>query len=205
MNIIIIDDENKARRVLEQVLIDACPTIDTIYHASNLQEGVGIIKTEKVDIVFLDIEMPEHSGLEIFDLLGNVPVDFQLIFVTAYNKYAVDAFKLSATDYVLKPISITDVKSAVDKALHNIKSQQKNYNAEMLKRLFKQLSVNKIALEIPRGITFVSYDDIYFFEADGMYTKVHFENKKHELICKPLRYFEEQLVDKSFFYRPHRS
>lgn len=205
MTVLIIDDENKARRVVEHLLVSNYPAIKTVYHAATLKEGVEIIKKEKPGIVFLDIEMPEHSGLEIFDLLAHHPIDFQLIFVTAYNQYAVDAFKLSATDYVLKPVGIDDLSKAVDKALVNIEQQQKFHNAEMLERLFKQLSINKIALEIPRGVSFVSYDDIYYFEADGMYTKVHFGNKKHELICKPLRYFEKQLIDKSFFYRSHRS
>ncbi|PQJ78530.1 LytR/AlgR family response regulator transcription factor [Polaribacter porphyrae] len=206
LNILLIDDENKARKLLEKLLLNSfSDKISNIYKASNLKEGVEIIKQTKPDIVFLDIEMPEHSGLEIFKLLDDDTIDFQLIFVTAYNQYAIKAFKLSAIDYILKPIDKKELTVAFSKASKNIKNNNHRNSLKEIKNALNHFSINKIALEIPKGISFVSHDDIYYLEADGMYTKVYFSNNKFELICKPLGYFEEQLKLKSSFYRTHRS
>lgn len=205
VDVLIIDDESKARNLLETILQDNFPKINAIYQASNLTDGVVIIEQKKPNIVFLDIEMPQYSGLEILDFIDGKKVDFQLIFVTAYNQYALEAIKLSAIDYLLKPISKKELKIAFYKALGNIKLQKNIDNVTALKKVLQQFSLNKIALEIPKGISFVSHEEIYYFEADGMYTNVHFANKKYEVICKPLKHFEEQLIEKPEFYRTHRS
>lgn len=205
MKVLIVDDENKARRLLERLLIDECNEITKILQASNLPEAVKIIASEKPSIVYLDIEMPQYSGLQILDLLGNSKVDFQIIFTTAYNHYAIEAFKLSAIDYLLKPIDVVELKNATQKAIENIKSNSINDQLSELKKAFNQLSLNKIALEIPKGIVFISHDDIVFFEADGMYTKVQLIKGNNELICKPLKHFVDQLKGNSIFYKPHRS
>ncbi|WP_299118267.1 LytTR family DNA-binding domain-containing protein [uncultured Tenacibaculum sp.] len=205
MKALIIDDENKAIRLLNTLLLDNCPEIKAVFKSTDLISGVAIIEKEEPDIVFLDIEMPNYSGLQILDFFKGKEIKFQIIFVTAYNKYAVEAFKLSATDYLLKPLDVEELIKSVNKAvkLHKQKSINNQFNE--LKKAFKQLSLNKIALEIPKGIVFVSHDDIQLFEADGMYTKVYLNNKKVELICKPLKYFVTQLKDLAIFYKPHRS
>lgn len=205
MKALIIDDENKARRLLERLIEEQCPEIETIMQASDLESGVEIIKSHKPDIVYLDIEMPKYSGLQILELLEDAVVDFQIIFTTAYNQYAVDAFKLSAIDYLLKPIDREELKSATIKAinLHNEKSI--NNQLQDLKKAFNQLALNKIALEIPKGVIFISHDDIVLFEADGMYTKTYLDNGDTKLICKPLKHFVEQLKSLPIFYKPHRS
>ena len=172
MKVIIIDDENKSRRVLEELLKINVKEIDSILHASDLVSGVEIIKNEKPQIVFLDIEMPQYSGLQILEFFTEQEVDFQIIFTTAYNHYAIEAFKLSAIDYLLKPLDVEELVSAVDKAILISKQKSVNSKLEDLKKAFQQLSLNKIALEIPKGIIFVNHDDIVFFEADGMYTNV---------------------------------
>lgn len=205
MNVLIIDDENKARRLLEVLLVDNCPEIATIYQASDLASGVAIIKRKKLDIVFLDIEMPNHSGLQLLEFFEGEEIDFQIIFVTAYNQYAIEAFKLSAVAYLLKPLDVKELRAAVFKAIRFAKEKKINHQLDDLKKAFKQLSLNKIALEIPKGIVFVSHDDIQLFEADGMYTQTYLADGKTELICKPLKYFVNQLEGKSIFYKPHRS
>ena len=204
MKVIIIDDENKSRRVLEELLKINVKEIDSILHASDLVSGVEIIKNEKPQIVFLDIEMPQYSGLQILEFFTEQEVDFQIIFTTAYNHYAIEAFKLSAIDYLLKPLDVEELVSAVDKAILISKQKSVNSKLEDLKKAFQQLSLNKIALEIPKGIIFVNHDDIVFFEADGMYTNVYLQNGKIELICKPLKHFVDQLENKNIFYKPHR-
>lgn len=103
MKAIIIDDERRARHLLATFVAEYCPEITATFQAEDLEAGVQLIQTEKPQIVFLDIEMPRYSGLQILEFFPD-KVDFQLIFTTAYNQYAVEAFKLSATDYLLKPI-----------------------------------------------------------------------------------------------------
>lgn len=205
MKAIIIDDENKARKLIHTLIDEECPEISTIFEASDLESGVAIIKEQNPDIVFLDIEMPNHSGLQILEFFEASEVNFQIIFITAYNEYAVQAFKLSAVDYLLKPIDIEEFKNAVDKAVSSIKNKSIDTKLNDLKKVFQQISLNKMVLEIPKGILFVSHDDILFFEADGMYTKVYMKNNETQLICKPLKHFAEQLSEKPIFYKPHRS
>lgn len=204
MRALIIDDEAKARSVLQTMLSEFFTEITGIKLAENLMEGVKVIKDYKPDIVFLDIEMPEYSGLEIFDFI-NEPINFQLIFTTAYQQYALDALKLSAVDYLVKPIAIDELKTAIQKAIVNIESKKVSFQFEELKKAIQSLSSHKIALEIPGEIIFVSHDDILYLEADGMYTKVHLANSKQELISKPLSYFETQLKNNHLFFRCHRS
>ena len=205
MKAIIIDDENKARRLISSLLTEHCPEITSLLEADDLETGVALIKEHRPDIVFLDIEMPKHSGLEIANFFEPNEINFQIIFVTAYNDYAIQAFKLSAVDYILKPVDISELKSAVEKAKKNIESKSITNRLDDLKKVFQQLSLNKMVLEIPKGILFVSHDDIILFEADGMYTKVYMKNNESQLICKPMKHFVDQLIDKPIFYTPHRS
>lgn len=205
MKVLIVDDENKARRLLEQLLREECSQITEILQANDLLSAIDIINTERPKIVYLDIEMPKYSGLQILELLETSSIDFQIIFTTAYNQYAVDAFKLSAIDYLLKPIDSQELKVATEKAMTALKENAINDQLKDLKKAFNQLALNKIALEIPKGIIFISHDDIILFEADGMYTRVYLENGDSEFICKPLKHFVAQLSEMPIFYKPHRS
>ncbi|MES2812312.1 MAG: LytTR family DNA-binding domain-containing protein [Bacteroidota bacterium] len=205
MKVVIIDDENKARKLIAALLNDEYNDSFTIYEAEDLVSGCQLIKEIQPDIVFLDIEMPNHSGLQIAEFLEPNELNFQLIFITAYNEYAVQAFKLSAVDYLLKPIDISEFKNAVEKAKQNIQKGNISNKLDDLKKVFNQLSLNKMVLEVPKGVLFVSHDDIIAFEADGMYTKVFMQDNSTQLICKPLKHFVEQLENKPIFYKPHRS
>ncbi|WP_298777483.1 LytTR family DNA-binding domain-containing protein [uncultured Polaribacter sp.] len=205
MKVIIIDDESRARNVLKTLLLEECTGISLLLEASNLIEGVAIIKKEQPQLVFLDVEMPQHSGLEILDFFKNEPINFQIIFTTAYSQYAIEAFRLSAIDYLMKPIDTDELQNALLKAHENIKEKNVTDKLINLEKAFHQLSLNKIALEIPKGIIFTSHDDILYFEADGVYTKVFLKNGKSELICKTLKHFADQLKEKALFYKPHRS
>ena len=206
MKALIIDDEKSARNLIEAMVADTCPLIQTIFKAKELELGVEIIKKEAPEIVFLDIEMPKYSGLQILEFFEGEKIDFQIIFITAYDKYAIEAFKLSAIDYLLKPIHIDELKEAIDKAVELVKRKKVYTKLEDLKKSFQQLALNTLALEVPKGITFVSYDDILYFEADGMYTKVFMKDSENfQLVSKPLKHFSEQLEGNTFFYRCHRS
>jgi len=205
MKALIIDDEHKARKLLSTLLTTNCPEIDHILDAENLLDGVALIREHKPKIVFLDIEMPTHSGLEIGNFFEGEDLDFKIIFITAYNQYAVEAFKLSAVDYLLKPVDTIELKGAVEKALDAIHKGDFNQSIDKLKKSFQDLTRRKLALEVPRGILFIDHDDVLYFEADGMYTRVFLEGNAQELIAKPLKFFVEQLNGVSSFYKPHRS
>jgi len=205
MKALIIDDEKKARHLIRILLTENCPEITSIDEAEDLEMGVQMIKEQQPDIVFLDIEMPKYTGLQILEFFEPNEVTFEIIFVTAYNEYAVEAFKLTATDYLLKPVDKKELIHAVYKAKKQIEKSTASNKIQEIKFFFEQLALNKIALEIPKGILFVSHEDILFFEADGMYTNVFIKGKEPQLICKPIKHFAMQLEGKSVFYKPHRS
>jgi len=205
MNAIIIDDENKARSVLRTLLKEECPEVIILCEASDLISGVEMIKKSQPDIVFLDIEMPQHSGLEILDFFKNEPIQFQIIFTTAYNQYAIEALKMAAVDYLLKPIDDDELVIAVSKAKKAKTNNEVNNRLVNIEKAFQQLALDKIVLEVPKGMLFMAHDDIILFEADGVYTKVYLKSGKTELISKTLKYFADQLNNKSIFYKPHRS
>ena len=204
MKAIIIDDEPRARNLLQKMLAEINNISLEVFTAKNLLEGIALIEKEQPKLVFLDIEMPEHSGLEIFNFI-KAPVNFKIIFTTAYNQYAIEAFKQNAVDYLLKPIDIDELEKAVEKAQKLIFSERLTHQIEDLSKALQKIAINKIALEVPKGILFVAHDDILYFEADGMYTNVFLKNGDKKLICKPLKIFVEQLQEEDLFFKCHRS
>ncbi|WP_299120939.1 LytTR family DNA-binding domain-containing protein [uncultured Tenacibaculum sp.] len=205
MKALIIDDERKARSVLRILLEENCNDISEILEAEDLLTGVNLIKKEQPKLVFLDIEMPEHSGLEIIDFIDKENYSFEIIFVTAYNEYAIQAFQLSAVDYLLKPVRPTQIKDAVSKALKQINKNELNIKLEELKKSINSKELKKIALPLSNGIRFIDFDDIILFEADGMYTKITTVENSELLISKPLKHFASLLISQATFYKPHRS
>ena len=205
MNVLIIDDEPKARKLLEVLITENCPKIKQISLAEDLLSGVEIIKKETPQIVFLDIEMPVHSGLEIMDFIPENIRNFEIIFTTAYSEYAIQAFELSAIDYLLKPIRPEKLKDAVEKAINNIGKSDINIKLEELKKSLAASNFKKIGLPNADGIKFVDFNNIIMLEADAMYTKVSTVNDDTILVSKPLKFFVEILQKMKTFYRPHRS
>lgn len=204
MKAIIIDDEKKARNVLRILIEEHCPKITAIFEAEDLLSGVELIKQEAPNIVFLDIEMPEHSGLEILNFIEKEIFNFEIIFTTAYSEYAIQALQLSAIDYLLKPVRPNQVKEAVEKAIKFIGKSQTNLKLEQLKETLQTSNFNKIALPVANGIKFVNFDTIVTLKADGMYTKITTTSEEF-LISKPLKHFVELLKNINLFYKPHRS
>lgn len=205
MKALIIDDEKKARQVLNILVEENCPKVSQIFLAEDLLSGIEIIKKEEPSIVFLDIEMPEHSGLEILNFIEKEVYNFEIIFTTAYSEYAVQAFQLSAIDYLLKPVRPSQVKEAVDKAITFLGSSQINKRLIELKTSLQESNFKKIGLPYADGIKFVNFDEIVSMEADGMYTKVSTTKDGTILVSKPLKFFVESLQKINVFYRPHRS
>ncbi len=197
---IIIDDEKMARVLLEVLIQENFNDVEIVDLCPNLAKGVVSIHKHKPDLVFLDIEMPGHSGLEIFDFFEEEEIDFSIIFTTAYNQYAVQAFKLSAIDYLLKPIEINDLEQAIERYK---KHHKKDYS--ILKENLANPNAQKLALNTLNSVKFVEMDQILFLKAEGAYTDITFLDGKTLTISKGLKKFEEILGENKSFYRCHKS
>ncbi|MBF03791.1 MAG: DNA-binding response regulator [Flavobacterium sp.] len=205
MKVVIIDDESKARSLLHTIISEYCSEVEEIFQAENLLKGIEIIKKEEISIVFLDIEMPQHSGLQLFEFLDINDITFEVIFTTAYSNYAIQAFEFSAIDYLLKPLRPNKVKEAVEKAKKALEQNQVQQRLTELKKALSSEKFNKLALPVEDGVLFVKLEDIFLLEADSMYTQFYLKNEKKILISKPLKYFTDLLESKDMFYKPHRS
>ncbi|MCL9805787.1 LytTR family DNA-binding domain-containing protein [Flavobacterium amniphilum] len=202
MKAILVDDEPNARSLLRNLINDHCKGIEIIEEAPDVKTAVKLLNKHAIDIVFLDIEMPNENGFALFDYFENPT--FETIFCTAYSEYAIKAFEVSAADYLLKPISISKLQLAVEKA---IKQQGQNQILQKINLLKENITVNqlqKIALPQADGLTFLKIEDILYFEADGSYTHVITNTEKY-LISKKIKEFDELLQGDSRFFRVHRS
>jgi two-component system, LytTR family, response regulator len=203
LSAVIIDDEERARNTLAALLREYCPTVEVVAMCANIPEGVMSINQKRPNLVFLDIEMPEYNGFELLSFFRDI--DFQIIFVTAYNDYALKAFEVSAVDYLLKPVEIDKLKTAVDKAAKQIGNFNMQNKVEMLKDTFHTGQFNKIALPVAEGLLFVEVPEIIYMEAEGAYTNVWTRNGSKILVSKRLKFFEEILAERPNFFRSHRS
>ena len=200
---IIIDDEERARDTLFTLLNKYCPQVEIIDKCSNVPEAVLSINKNRPQLVFLDIEMPEYSGFELLSFFRDV--DFEIVFVTAYNDYALKAFEASAVDYVLKPVDIDKLKASVEKVEKKISNFDMQNRLEVLKESFKTEQFNKIALPMAEGLLFIETNEIVYLEADGAYTEVWLKNGSKITVSKKIKFFEEVLDKRPNFFRSHRS
>lgn len=201
---ILIDDEPECLDVLEIELRHYCPDVLVLAKCMTGEEGLEQIKTQKPDLVFLDISMPKMSGFEMLENLESY--SFGLVFVTAYDNFALKAFDFSALDYLLKPIAGDKLLRAVEryKAKH-----QKNINTQDLELILANLKTNltnaqTIAVPTTQGIDFVSADDILYAEADGAYAWIHLTNNQKIIISRTLKDLEK-LLNPDNFVRIHQS
>jgi two-component system LytT family response regulator len=202
---LIIEDEQKAADMLEIMLERNQPDVKVLEKCSNLPSGVRSIKKHKPDIIFLDIEMPGYSGLQLLEFFNEDEVDFSIIFTTAFNDYAIKAFELSAIDYILKPIQIDKLNAAVDKFKR--KQQKDIASYEKLQLLSQNLSggLKRIAVPVSSGVEIIKLEDIIYLQADGSYTKMILANEPPLVLSKNLKYFEDQVGENEGFFRNHRS
>ncbi|MFH6985751.1 LytR/AlgR family response regulator transcription factor [Marinoscillum luteum] len=205
MKAVIIDDEQKARRLLRLLLEENCPQITAIETAEDLPKGVALINKFQPDIVFLDIEMPGYSGIQLLEFFTPEQINFEVIFTTAYAEYAIKAFELNAIDYLLKPLRHDQLETAVQKAIQQIGQSKVSERLEELRNTLKVSNIRKIGLPVSNGVLFVELDDVIMMEADRMYTKVFTTGDGELLVSKPMKFFTDILEDVREFYRPHRS
>ena len=203
INAILIDDEERARNTLSSLLLNYCPEISILATCSNVPDGVLAINKHKPDVIFLDIEMPDYNGFELLGFFREI--DFDIIFVTAYSEYAVKAFEISAVDYILKPIDIDQLKNSVEKLKQKKLHSQMQEQIELLKESYRGDDIRKIALSMSNGLTFVEVSDIVLLEADGAYTTFYLKDGQKILVSKKLKFYEDILSNRSYFFRTHRS
>ncbi len=205
MTILIIDDEVKARSLLRSILSENCEAVTEILEAGNLIDGVNLIREQRPKLVFLDIEMPQERGTEIFKYFNKNEIDFEIVFATAYDRYALKAFEMNAVDYILKPLRPRRVIELVEKIYKTTEADSINEKLEELRNSLKNNTFKKIGLPMQDGILFVHLDEIIHLEADGMYTRFYTKSDGEQIVSKPLRHFEYILESGKGFYRPHRS
>ena len=198
----IIDDELDCVGVIQKLLAAYCPEVELVGYTSDSIEAVNLILKQRPDLLFLDIEMPVMNGFQILEEVGSM--GFHIVFTTAYDRYAVKAFKYSALDYLLKPIDPKDLVTAVKKA-----AQRQEVDKLQLELLRRQLYAprtptnEKLALPYQHGYLFVTVEDIIYAESDDCYARLFMNTGEQFLITKTLRDIEETL-DNQVFFRIHR-
>lgn len=202
MKTIIIDDEPHCRNVIERIAEKHCPQIELIASCADGIEGLKAILKYQPDLVFLDIEMPRMNGFQMLESLGNEDLNFALIFTTAYDKFAVQAFKFSAFDYLLKPIDNEELIAAVQKLerRHTPSAQVQ----ELKENLRANTPFNKLTIATTKGIRFIEIKDIIAMEGDGNYSTIRLLNGNSIVASKTLGYFEELLAEHRVFFRTHK-
>ncbi len=203
MKALIIDDEEESRNLLEKSIASYCRDIAVVGMASSGEEAYKLILQQNPDLIFLDIEMPNGSG---FDLLKKFrDISFEVIFVTGFDHYALNAIKFNCLDFLLKPLNIDELIEAVEKARVQVENKdlKKRIN-NLLANLKQPAANNKIALPTIEGIEFLPVNSIIRLEANGPCTWIYADGQKKILSSKILKEFEQLLGGFSFF-RTHRA
>ena len=200
---IIIDDEEHMRETLIDLLTDHCPEVKVIGQANSVKSGVESILDRKPDLIFLDIKMADGTG---FDLLEKIePADCKVIFVTAYDAYALKAFKFSALDYLLKPVDSVELKNAVEKARQQVQQELKTQFTILTDNLkTDDPSRKKIILKTSENIYLMRVNEIACCEGDGKYTIFYPVDGEKIITANTLKFYQDMLVE-SGFYRVHKS
>ena len=200
---LIVDDEAKGRLALRQKLKNYCPNVTIIAEAVDGIEALSAIDKHHPQLIFLDIEMPKMNGFEMLNTIKEK--NFHIIFTTAYDQYAIKAIKYAAFDYLLKPIDIEELKTAVARADIS-EAQQTKKQIELLQQNIQhpKKQLNKLAIPTLEGLFFYDINDVVHLEANSNYTNIYFNNKTKIIASKTLKEFEE-LLPEDIFFRTHHS
>lgn len=202
MRTIIIEDELASQEALRNYLESYCLDIDVLGVAGTLEDGRDLISRIKPELVFLDIEMPFGTGFDLLESLSDI--SFHIIFVTAYNHYAIQAIQHSASNYLLKPINIQELIDAVDKVKKEHK-QSVNFTNILLENIqVTQRQKTKIVLPVLDGFEIVRAEEIVCCEANDNFTRFILESEEKHLICRTLKHYQE-ILEPMGFLRIHKS
>lgn len=200
---IIVDDENKSVSTLQKFLADFCPKVQIVGTANNITKARELIKNLQPQLVFLDVEMPLGNG---FDLLQSLEsINFEIIFITAFNHYAINAFRFAAIDYLLKPVNISQLQEAVGRAIQRIQEKNSFRNYELLLENLNAETTNEqqIILHDSNGQHIFKLKDIRYCIAEGSYTAIHLAQGKVFISSKNLKEYETMLPENGFFRIHH--
>lgn len=203
MKTIIIDDEEQGQRILKNLISMFFPDIEIVAICSNIPEAVIKINQLQPHAVFCDIEMPQYSGLELLSFFKKI--NFEVIFATGHSEYAIQAFEMSAIDYLLKPIQLEKLELAIKKLRQKIELTTMYKRLQTLKSNLSENIIHNIALPVADGLIFVETKKIVLIEANGAYTKVWQKDTKAILISKNIKFFEKLVKNQLQFYKIHRS
>ena len=201
---IIIDDEKNAREGLQMLIKNFAAEVEVLKLCKSANEGINAITELNPDLIFLDVEMPHMTGFEMLEKIH--PKNFDVIFTTAYDHYALKAIKFSALDYLLKPISPEDLIAAIDKHSESKKQSGTNPALELLLKAIKvpHQPLSKIALPSVNGLVLVPVENIIRCESDSNYTHFYLSDKSKFTVAKTLKEYDELLNSHNFF-RIHAS
>ena len=201
---IIVDDERQARELLAilvtKVLYDKVEICAT---CASVNEAIAAIEVNNPNLVFLDVEMPGESGFSLFEKLEG-RITFDVIFTTAHSKYALDAFKVNALDYILKPSTPQDLIRAINKIEERSHLHKELIRHSIMEQLKKAHATNRLGLPTDKGVEFIDVTTIVRCEASSNYTFIHLNNKQKIIVCRTLKQIEEALQPFPFF-RIHKS
>ncbi len=202
INAVIIDDESKSISTLSQLLKNNCPNVNIMATFTDPLKGIEYLKTQLIDLLFLDIQMPVKTGFDVLEDLSGVRL--KVIFTTAYDHFAIKAIRYNALDYLLKPIAVAELIMAIERSV-----QQTVVEGEQVAQLqkFRNDKIPEtIALSTSEGLIFIKLDDIMYLEGQGSYTYVSLSNGQKNLVSKNLSAFEEIICEEQGkFFRPHKS
>lgn len=204
MTTIIVDDEAKSREILKRLLREVDLDIEIVGEAHSVESGYKIISETQPQLVFLDVEMLDGTGFNLLEKFEQF--EFKVIFTTAYDKYAIKAFKYSAVDYLLKPIGLDELEDAVFEVKRGI-DKEASYNLQIktLINNIKETEKKRLAIKSAALIDFVNVDDILYCEAAESYATVHLISGHKITASKPLKHFDSILTEQDNFFRVSKS
>lgn len=205
---VIVEDEKNSQQLLKELITEYCEGVEVIDIAGNVAEALEAIDAGKPTLVFLDIELPDGDGFQVLEKTPNL--NFDVIFTTAYDQYAMRAFKFSATDYLLKPVDIEELQEAVKRVVEKQSKQEDgDGQAEKIEALIRnirnvQTPFKRIVLPTSNGFTVVNPEDIIRCESDRNYTFIFLMDGRKILVSRTIKEYDEMLTDYNFF-RIHQS
>jgi len=199
---ILVDDEEGARDVLQNLLLRFCPEVELIAKCNNVEDAVRVIKDLNPELVFLDIEMPNYAGYEIVNFFNDI--NFEIIFVTAYDQYAIRAFEIAAIDYLLKPIDIKRLQQAIERVQKQKNIELQSQRLSLLKNTLKDKKLKSLVISDKGHQNIIMVESIIAIEAQESYCTIH-SIEKTITASKNLKHFENILVELPQFFRVHKS
>jgi two-component system, LytTR family, response regulator len=201
---IIIDDERPSREALANYINDYCSDVEIVAQCNAARTAYQSIHKLKPDLIFLDIEMPNGNGFDLLKMFKSI--EFKVVFVTAYSEYAIQAFRFSATDYLLKPIKVDELTEAIRKVKQDIELKRGDENIKRLLKRFSQSdqASNQVVIPDRNGFTVINTDNLIYCEADGYCTHFFLTGSEKVTSSRNLKYYEEMLASQRFL-RVHNS